>query len=212
MKITKLEHSGMVLEKNGRSLVFDPVEIDAHLPELHDVELIVITHKHGDHLQPQAIERILQQNPGARVLTTQDAASEIPGAEAHKGGENIATENFSLKFFGQNHASIVPGVVPCENLGVVVDDVVMNPGDSFDVPAGMEQGPEVLLVPSASPWNKVSESMEYIKTVRPKIAIPVHNAVLSEFGNGIQNNWLRQACEAVGVQFIPLGINESFEL
>ncbi len=41
------------------------------------------------------------------------------------------------------------------------------------------------------------------------MVIPVHNAVLSELGNGFNNNWLRTACEEVGAQFAPLGIGES---
>lgn len=45
-----------------------------------------------------------------------------------------------------------------------------------------------------------------------KIVLPVHNAVLSEFGNGVYNNWLRQACESAGSEFAPLASGESIDL
>jgi len=34
MKITKLEHSGIIIEKDGKRVVFDPVEINGKIPKL----------------------------------------------------------------------------------------------------------------------------------------------------------------------------------
>lgn len=211
MKITKLEHSGCVVEKDGLRIVCDPVEFETHLPEIDNVVAIVITHKHGDHLQSERISEILDRNSEARIFTTEDAAAEIPNSEIVKNGDVMMVGGFELKFFGENHASIVLGKIPCQNIGVVIDNKIVNPGDSFDVPSEMLQ-PEILLVPSAAPWCKVPEGMEYIKTVRPKIAVPVHNAVLSTLGNGFNNNWLRMACEEVGTELAPLEVGESVEI
>ena len=211
MKFTKLEHSGCVIEKDGFKVVCDPVEFEANLPELENVVAIVITHKHGDHLQPEKISAILDRNSGARIFTTGDAATEIPNSEVVKNGDIVKVGGFELKFFGDIHAPIVAGKIPCQNIGVAIDDKIMNPGDSFDIPSGMTR-PEVLLVPSAAPWCRVSEGMEYIKTVKPKIAVPVHNAVLSDLGNGFNNNWLRMACEEVGAKLAPLEVGESVEI
>lgn len=211
MKFTKLEHSGCVIEKDGFKIVCDPVEFEESLPELDNVVAIVITHKHGDHLQPEKISAILDKNPEARIFTTEDTTTEIPNSEVVKNGDIVTVGGFELKFFGDIHASIVVGKIPCQNIGVVVDDKIMNPGDSFDIPSGMTR-PEVLLVPSAAPWCKVSEGMEYIRAVKPKVAVPVHNAVLSNLGNGFNNNWLRMACEEVGAELVPLEIGESVEI
>lgn len=211
MKFTKLEHSGCVIEKDGWKIVCDPVEFMATLPELDNVAAVVITHKHGDHLQPEKIAAIRDRNPEMRVLVVADAVSEVPDAEIMKSGDNLEIKGIGLEFFGGDHAAIVPGEIPCQNLGVIVDGLIVNPGDSFDIPDGIKN-PEVLLVPSAVPWCKLAESMEYIKEVRPKLAVPVHNAVLSELGNGFNNNWLRMACEEVGAELAPLSIGESIEI
>ncbi len=211
MKFTKLEHSGCVVEKDGLKVVCDPVEFEMSLPELDNVAAIIITHKHGDHLQPERILAILDRNPEARILTTEDTTAEIPNSEIVKNGDVVTVGGFELKFFGENHAEIVSGKIPCQNIGVVINDKIVNPGDSFDVPSEIFR-PEVLLVPSAAPWCKVSEGMEYIKAVRPKIAVPVHNAVLSSLGNGFNNNWLRIVCEEVGAELAPLEAGESMEV
>lgn len=211
MKITKLEHSGIILEKNGRKLVCDPVEFVGKLPELKDVDVLIITHKHGDHLQLDVILRILEKNPEAQVFAPEDTIEEVPGAQMAVNGDEAEVGEFRLRFFGQNHAEIVPGVIPCQNIGVVVDEKVVNPGDSFDMPSKMDQV-EVLLVPSAAPWCKVPEGMEYIKRVQPKKVMPVHNAVLSDLGNTFNNNWLGSAAEEVGTEFYPLGVGGSLEI
>lgn len=211
MKITKLEHSGVVLEKDGRRLVFDPVEFEETLLNLEEVAAIIITHKHGDHLQKAQIEKILAQNPTAKLFAVGDAGDELPKAELLADDEVLEIGGFSLRMFGHDHAEIVDGEVPCQNIGVVVDEMLVNPGDSFDLPE-MDRQIEVLLVPSAAPWCKVSEGMEYIKLAKPKMVIPVHNAVLSELGNSFNNNWLKRACDEVGAELKALAVGESLEI
>lgn len=211
MQITKLEHSGIILEKNGKRIVFDPVEFAETLPELQDVVAIIITHVHSDHLQPEKVSAILDRNPNAKVIAPEDALATLPNATIVAGGDELDLEGFNLKFFGKDHASVVAGKVPCMNIGVVVDDVLTNPGDSFDL---LEIGGavEVLLVPEAAPWAKISETMEFIKIAKPKIVIPVHDGVLSPMGKQIYNNLLRATCAEIGAELAALSTGESIDV
>lgn len=237
MKLTKLEHSGIVLEKGGKKLVFDPVEFAATLPELDQVVAIVITHMHSDHLQPERLAAILDRNPGAKIFAPADAAEAIlsalgtadvtvvaGGDEVFIGGDEVAIdgdeavegfvgerEGFKLEFFGEDHASVMAGKVPCQNIGVAVDGKLTNPGDSFDL-LETNGTVETLLVPEVAPWAKISETTEFIKLAKPQIMVPVHDGLLSEMGKTIYDNLLRAACEGVGAKFAPLGIGESIEI
>lgn len=47
MKLTKFDHSCIVVEKDGLKIVCDPVEFTHPLPELNNVVAIIITHRHG---------------------------------------------------------------------------------------------------------------------------------------------------------------------
>lgn len=208
MKITKLEHSGIIIEENGRLLVCDPVEIEQQIPELKSVEAIVITHGHGDHYQPAVLAKILQNNPEAKIFAPEDV--DIAGAEKVHGGDVRDVADFYLEFFGENHAEIVPGSFVCKNIGVIVNDRIVNPGDSFVVPENLEN-PEVLFVANVAPWLKIDESANYVKTVKPKVVIPFHNALNSKFGEKIVNNWLSKTCDECGVELKALGVGESFE-
>lgn len=78
MKITKLEHSGIALEKSGETLLCDPVEIQEKLPDFNNVVAIIITHKHGDHFQPEVIMKILAQNPNALAIPSTHQIYHLP--------------------------------------------------------------------------------------------------------------------------------------
>lgn len=211
MQVTKLEHSGLIVERGGKRIVFDPVEFASTLPEIRDVVAIIITHIHSDHFQPEKISAILDLNPNAKVFAPADAAQQLPDAVIVAGGESIELEGFKLDFFGKDHASVKAGKVPCDNLGVVIDGKLTNPGDSFDL---LEIGGavETLLVPETAPWTKLSETAEFMKIAKPKIVIPVHDGVLSEMGKTIYDNLLRGVCEEIGAEFASLSIGESISI
>lgn len=211
MQITKLEHSGMIVEKDGKKLVFDPVEFAETLPELHDVAAVIITHIHADHLQTEKINGILDLNPNAKVIAPEDAAEVLPNAILVAGGDEMDVEGFDLRFFGKDHASVLAGKVPCDNIGVVMDDKLTNPGDSFDL-LDLNGAVEVLLVPEVAPWTKISETIEFMKIAKPKVVIPVHDGLLSKMGKGVYDNLLRGACTEIGAEFAPLGVGESMDI
>ena len=117
MKITKLEHSGIIIEKDGRRVVFDPVEIKGKIPKLENVVAIVVTHKHGDHLQPEVIARIRRDNPAVKIFTTSDTVSLIEDAISVKSGDSFEVDGFKLDFFGENHADIKSNSITHEQQG-----------------------------------------------------------------------------------------------
>lgn len=209
MKITKLEHSGIVLEKDDNLLVFDPVEFKEKLPKLSNVVAVIITHEHSDHLQPEVLGKILNDNPDAKVFTTGKVATLIGNSISVKAGDRCEVGGFSLDFFGKDHSAIVPGQIPCENIGVVVDGDIANPGDSFDLP---NTKAKVLFVPIVAPWLKISESMSFVERAKPELVIPVHDALLSELGETISNNWVKKVCDNVGAESAYLKPGENVEI
>lgn len=211
MQITKLEHSGIIIDKDGKKLVFDPVEFATTLPVIEDVAAIIITHAHGDHLQPEKIKAILDVNPTAQVFVPQDALTQLPNATVVTSGEIIEIEGFQLEFFGQDHAIVMGDQAPCDNIGVIVDGKIVNPGDSFDLP-NTGTTIDVLLVPEAAPWSKISETVDYIKTAKPHIVVPVHDGILSEMGKTIYDKFLRNVCETDGGEFAALNVGDSIEV
>jgi L-ascorbate metabolism protein UlaG (beta-lactamase superfamily) len=64
----------------------------------------------------------------------------------------------------------------------LVDGTHLHPGDSLVPPADQVQ---VLFVPIAAPWLKIAEAIDYLHAVAPRIAVPIHQAVLSAPGQQV---------------------------
>ena len=76
----------------------------------------------------------------------------------------------------------------------------MHPGDSFYIP--FEQV-DVLALPSAAPWMKLSESVDYLRAMAPRVAVPIHQAILSDAGTGIHYGRLADMKDP-GTEFVVL--------
>jgi hypothetical protein len=209
MKITKYEHACLAIEVNGRSLVIDPGAYSTSFTPSDNIDAVVITHEHGDHFDPEKISAIRSLNPNVVIFTTNKVSAQINNAKVHDSSEPITVGNFTLQFFGHDHAPIVDNIVPCDNFGVVVNDTLAYPGDSFELPPVK---PRVLALPASAPWLKVNEAMKYLIAVKPAQVFPTHNALLSEIGRDITYNWLRQAAAENNAEFIDLRPDDSLEI
>jgi hypothetical protein len=66
---------------------------------------------------------------------------------------------------------------------------------------------EVLGLPLNAPWLSVAEAIDYLLKVRPKVAIPVHDALLNETGLGLYRGVINRFAEpeAVELRVVPNG-------
>jgi L-ascorbate metabolism protein UlaG (beta-lactamase superfamily) len=94
-----------------------------------------------------------------------------------------------VRVVGRDHAVIHPDVPVVPNVGYLLGGRLFHPGDALTVPG---QPVEVLAVPAGAPWLKVSESVDYLREVRPKVAVPVHEQVLSAIGTSLHYRQLEQ--------------------
>ena len=74
--ITFIGHGTLMFSFGGRVIHVDPVGEYADYGKLPKADLILITHQHGDHLDPKVVERLRQ--PGAQTVLTQAAAGQVP--------------------------------------------------------------------------------------------------------------------------------------
>lgn len=211
MKLTKYEHSCMVIEKGGSSLVIDPGGYTTPLTDLDGVVGIVITHEHADHWTVEQLNRILDRNKKARIFGPAGVVAAAPDftIEAVAAGDVIDLDPFSLKFFGDKHAVIHSSIPVVDNVAVLVDDTFYYAGDSYTLP-GVEVG--TLAVPVGAPWLKIGEVIDYVEAIKPRKSLPVHEAPLSVIGKNMANGRVEAATTRNGGEFFPLEFQESLEL
>lgn len=200
MKITKYEHACIVVEENGQSLVIDPGGYTTDFVVPDNTVVVVITHEHNDHLDKEKLRAIADKNPNVCVLAHADVTSQLEDFDTKSvvANEGIKIGNFEVQFFGGEHAPIYPDGSTIPNLGVMVNDRLYYPGDSFTVP---DQPVEILALPVAAPWLKISETMEFLQAVKPKIAFPTHDAILSDSGKALPDTMLPAMAQKVGASY-----------
>lgn len=213
MKLTKYEHACVVLEDKGQKVIIDPGSFTQTLQDVSNVVALVITHEHQDHFDLTQIEKITRENPEVLIFVPEGLDlqfdTEMGGiVHAVSAGDEHEVEPFTLKFFGGQHALIHKTLPRPANVGVLVNQTVYYPGDSFDKP---DVRPKVLLTPVSAPWLKIGESIDFVDTVKPEVCIPTHNALNSEIGNSLTEVWLQGVCGKHGVKFCHLTPGETID-
>ncbi|MDB5164167.1 MAG: putative Zn-dependent hydrolase of the beta-lactamase fold [Candidatus Saccharibacteria bacterium] len=212
MKVTKYDHACLVIEEQQQKMVIDPGSfVQASLEDITDVQAIVITHIHADHLDEDHLETLLKNNPGAQIFSTQEVADKLAGRKVNivTGGSEATVGPFALKFFGSVHAIIHTSIPRIQNVGVLVNDTLYYPGDSFTVP---DVPVKTLVAPVSAPWLKIGEVMDFVASLKPQLIIPTHNALNSAIGEGLVETIVGGFAKSLGTtyKFIPVG--ESIEV
>ncbi|MEU7487387.1 MBL fold metallo-hydrolase [Streptomyces sp. NPDC042319] len=191
LELTKKTHACVRLAKDGRTLVIDPggfSEEDAAV----GADAILITHEHPDHFAEDRLRAAMDANPAAEIWTLASVAEQISAAfpgRVHTVGEGDAftAAGFEVEVHGQLHAVIHPDIPRVTNVGYFVDGSVFHPGDALTVPG---RPVDTLLLPVHAPWNKVSEVIDYVREVRPRRAIDVHDSLLQEHARPIYDRMI----------------------
>jgi L-ascorbate metabolism protein UlaG (beta-lactamase superfamily) len=200
MQITKYEHATLVLENQGHRIVIDPGVYTRPLDGLVNVVAVVITHMHDDHCSEEQLDRILKLNPEAKIFGTDEVCRRLVDYKtvAVHHGDFYNESGFTLEFFGDLHAEIHRTIPLLQNCGVLVNNQLYYPGDSFTNP---DCEVEVLACPTSAPWLKISDVMDFVAAIKPKRCIPTHNVHLSEVGHDLNNGRVKQVVEAGGGEF-----------
>jgi L-ascorbate metabolism protein UlaG (beta-lactamase superfamily) len=211
MKLTKYNHSCVVIEDEGKKVIIDPGAFVQSLPDLSDIVALIITHEHPDHFDVEHVKQIVAASPEVEIFAARGVAEQLQDIDVATAipGEEMTAGTFTFKFFGGQHALIHETMPRPSNVGVLINRTVYYPGDSFDTP---DVTPKVLLTPTSGPWLMVGDVIDFIDSVKPKICIPTHNALQSELGESLTEQWLRGVCEKHNITFKHLPPNESIDL
>jgi L-ascorbate metabolism protein UlaG (beta-lactamase superfamily) len=200
MQLTKYEHACFTLEKDDQILVIDPGDFSSDFLAPENVVGVVITHEHADHLDREKLAAIIDKNPEAVIVGPEAVVSHIEVFETKSvaAGDSVEVGPFRLEFFGGEHAIIHPSIPAVANLGVLVNDLVYYPGDSFTVP---NKSVDTLALPTAAPWLKISEVMDFLTAVHPRLAFPTHDALLSDIGKEITDARLEDSANKADILY-----------
>lgn len=207
MKITKLGHCCLIIEENGVRIMTDPGAYSTLQNEEKNIDYIFITHEHRDHFHLESLKIVLKNNPQAKIVTNKAVGKllnedKIP-YELLEHGSNKEFSGISVEGCGEKHAIIYPEFSDGDvlNTGYFFAKRFFYPGDVFFNP---DKSVEILALPVAGPWMKISEAIDYAKLLKPKVCFPVHDGMLKPEFNGPTRFAPQKFLPLAGIEFVDI--------
>ena len=180
LRATFLGHASLVFELGGFLVYVDPVKQYGDFTKFPKADLILVTHEHGDHLDPGSIAALTK--PGTRVILPEASRRKLGSGEALEWGRSIEAAGVSVMAVAACNSS--PGrsqyhprerkdngyVLGFGSLRVYVA------GDTEPLPEMADLGRiDVAFLPMNLPYTMTPEQVaEAARVIRPGILYPYH--------------------------------------
>ena len=212
MKLTKLGHACVRLQKDGRTILIDPGTMTEASGLFDGAEAVLVTHEHFDHLDRERLIKAFHNDPRLTIYTPAGTAQHLAslGDRVHVvgQGDRFSVAGFEVVVVGEKHHVSHPDVPPVDNVGFFIDQEVFHPGDAL---TGLD-GVPTLLVPGQAPWMTVPDLIRYLRAMAPQRAYAIHDGLLNEWGLGLLDSVLAAEAERSGADFRRMAPLESVEL
>ncbi len=226
MKITKHAQSCFLIESDkGSRILIDPGTYvfggkETLTPaDFPDIDILIITHEHSDHFDIPSVKKIVENQPGIQIFSTEalkdDISQEIGVVpndleDTEKVSGLGSGKDIALTGVPSEHGPLPSGDEPPKVCGVLIEEEngpsFYDPGDSIvlnsndDIIAAPICGKVVL---------NIDQAKEQLTKLKPKVAIPIH------YDNPIYpvdvKDFVR-AMEGTGIEVKMLNDGESLEV
>ncbi|MFZ2150073.1 MAG: MBL fold metallo-hydrolase [Minisyncoccia bacterium] len=212
MKIKKLGHSCLVININGAKIMLDPGKYSLSQVEERDIDIILITHEHSDHCHLESIKKILENNPQAEIITNFSVGKILEKESINyamiEDGQKVVSHGVTIIGVGKLHIEAHRRIPVVPNTGFIINDKFFYPGDALHIP---KHKVEVVAFPVGGGFLKISEVVEWLETLKPKVAIPVHDGLLNEDGKKTFYKNYQNILTGTGIEFKALEVNKEEE-
>lgn len=213
MHITKYLHSCLLIEENSKTVIIDPgnftyEEQVLDTSNLTNLDYILITHEHPDHMHLSFIKKLIKHFPEVKIISN-------PSIESILSTESIPVHtdlsqlpaDVGIQFEEVAHEKIFDKPAP-QNLLFEVFSKLAHPGDSLSFETNME----ILALPLLGPSWMITQAAEKAVALKPKYVIPIHDyhwkdTLRKEFYKRLENFFKQHE-----IDFKPLETGEIIEI
>ncbi|MBS3818069.1 MBL fold metallo-hydrolase [bacterium] len=182
LKINFIGHGTLMFHFGGKVIHVDPVSRYADYSQLPKADLILITHSHGDHLDPDVVKKLRQKETD--VVLTEKCAREIKGGLIMENGDTKTVQGIKIEAvpaynIKHKRSSGVPYHPKGDGNGYILhlgDKRVYVAGDTENTPEMKSlQDIDIAFFPMNLPYTMSPEmAADAAKTIQPDILYPYH--------------------------------------
>ena len=208
MKVTKYPQSCLIIEKSGKRIIIDPgsfVSAKYSASDLLPADLILITHEHGDHIDPKLLDELLDDKK-IPVIANESTAKILEGrvTKVINDHETIEIEGFEIAARELPHVLMVNGSEGPQNTGYVIDKIFFHAGDGIKL---ADLHVETAAIPLAGPDISPHDVYKFISELGCETVIPIHYDFFKEDPTILKNEYFFP-----GVKSIILADGETTEI
>ncbi|MBN1977876.1 MAG: MBL fold metallo-hydrolase [Anaerolineae bacterium] len=182
LEITFLGHGTLMLAFDGKIIHVDPFGRVADYAKLPKADLVLITHEHGDHMDPGALAHV--RTAQTEVVLTETCAEQVKGGIVMRNGDARTVKGVPIEAVpAYNMVHKRPNGQPFHPKGVG-NGYILTFGDTRVYVAGdSENTPEMkalrdidcAFLPMNLPYTMTPEMVaDVAKVMQPKILYPYH--------------------------------------
>lgn len=95
LSIYFLGHASLLIQWNGKNIYVDPFSRVADYSQMPNADLVLITHEHIDHLDPQALNAIC--TPHTHLIVTERCAEKLGTGMVMRNGDHMVIEELTIE-------------------------------------------------------------------------------------------------------------------
>ena len=199
VEVFGIHHGSIALSYKGFNIQVDPVakmgQSTIDYSSFPKADLILVTHEHGDHLDPDAIAAL--SKPETRVILNPSSQAKLGHGEAVSNGDTLKVGSVGIVVvpaynITEDHLQFHPKgrdngyILDFDGLRIYVS------GDTEDIDEMAAFGPvDVAFLSANQPYTMTTtQCIEAAMTLRPKVLVPYHlsDTDMQEIKNVLDSN------------------------
>ena len=204
--ISRLTDSCLIVSSDDGTTLFDPGfhtwesgEFDIN--GIGDVQRVLITHEHGDHVSPTFVRWLIDRGDDVAVFSN-DAVVAI--LREH-GIAALTTNPAGVTSEDVMHEIIPTGAQP-PNRSWTIEGILTHPGDSYQPTTSAP----VLALPLLVPWGSMTQGVEFARRLAPQQVVPIHDFYTNPQGRQWATGLAKAVLAKSDIEVVPLDWGESY--